>query len=172
MQPGWFVHFNEITQNPHRAYGAGISQSPEAFVQELQNNFGLQGNLEFVGSFQQGERTSYRWKQFIENVEVLFSDVNCVVYNDKIVSWNWDVFHSDRMGIFSLLSDEMLRQSAISNIDNSIDEVDEIDGVKYFPYLKNFFKGQKNNIFYDFLCRFDPCHYYLMHRFDYMKTKQ
>ncbi|MEN9948785.1 MAG: hypothetical protein RL106_1608, partial [Bacteroidota bacterium] len=56
MHPGWFVHFNEITQNPHRAYGAGISQSPEAFVQELKNNFGLQGNLEFVGSFQQGER--------------------------------------------------------------------------------------------------------------------
>ncbi len=137
MHPGWFVHFNEITQNPHRAYGAGISQSPEAFVQELKNNFGLQGNLEFVGSFQQGERTSYRWKQVVENVEVLFSDVNCVVYNNKIVSWNWDVFHSDRIGTFSLLSDLMLRQSAISNIDNSIDEVDEIDGVKYFPYLKN-----------------------------------
>ena len=137
LHPGWFVHFNEITQSPHRAYGAGISQTPEAFIQELKNIFGLQGNLEFVGMFQQGGRTTYRWKQNIENIEVLFSDVNCVVYNDKIVSWEWDVFHTDRIGAFNVMSDMTLRQSAISNIDNIIDDVIEVEGLRYYPHLKH-----------------------------------
>ncbi len=137
MHPGWFVHFNEITQAPHRAYGAGINQTPEMLIQELKNIFGLQGSLEFVGIFQQGQRTTYRWKQIIENIEVLFSDVNCVVYNDQIVSWEWDVFQTDRLTFFDQMSEVALYQNSISGIDNSIEEVIEVEGIKYFPFLKN-----------------------------------
>ena len=79
QHPKWFVHFNEATGTPHRAYGPGIAQTPQQWLSEMTSIFGVQGELTFVGQFSQGKRTTYRWKQHIEGKEVLFSNVGCVL---------------------------------------------------------------------------------------------
>jgi hypothetical protein len=132
---GWMVHFNELTQTPHRAYGPGIAQNEQAWLEEVRQLFGLQGELDFQGVFKQGDRTTYRWKQRIDGLSVLFSDVHCVVYNDKIVSWNWDVYSTEESTGLSVKSDSDLHQSAIANLDYVIDEV-ILEGMMYFPLHK------------------------------------
>lgn len=134
LHPQWHVHFNEAIGTPHRAYGPGIAQTPALWLSEMKSIFGVTGELLFVGEFTQGDRVTYRWKQTVHGKEVLFSNVSCVLYQNKIVSWQWDVYPMDDEDKATTLSESLIRSKAIDGVLNTIEQVTLLPNNQYYPY--------------------------------------
>jgi hypothetical protein len=139
--PGWHVHFNEASSMPHRAYGPGLAQSPNDWLMEVKELFSIKGELVFIGQFTQGKRTTYRWKQTFNGKDVLFSDIQCVVKNNKIVSWTLEVFSFEDLATLNALSSAELINAAKANLEmNDVLVVSNGDLKIYPEYSKGIFR--------------------------------
>jgi Zn-dependent metalloprotease len=137
----WFVHFNERTQLPHRAYGKGIPVQGTT-PHERAANFLAQHLADWNPSqYQLIARPSplskkFEWvnfTQFYQGLEVLHSRATVKMENQQVVLFGWDVFPIANVSVVPAISAAQAEAAAVQGIVGTITSVSTDAELKILP---------------------------------------
>ena len=124
----WYVHFNEISGMPHRAYGqplqvAGSTPEEKAilFAQTSLQAFNLPtSDLVSTGKTYSGKNTYVNFRQQYNGLEVLGSRYTAKFHNGALIMFGCDVYPQIDLNTIPAYSVNQAMQLASAGIDNTI----------------------------------------------------
>jgi hypothetical protein len=137
----WYVHFNETSALPHRAYGSPL-EIPGNTVQEKSLNFAqtqLQAfqipvsDLISMGKTFVGKNTYVNYRQHYQGLEVMGSRFTTKFYNEKLILFGCDVYPNIAVNIAPAYTAEQAMQLATAGISNTLLSATEAGSLKILP---------------------------------------
>jgi hypothetical protein len=137
----WYVHFNETSAMPHRAYGQPLQVSGadahEKAIQFAQTELAAfqipTSDLVGSGKTHQGKNTYVNFKQHYQGLEVLGSRYTAKFNNDALIMFGCDVHPNIVLNIAPSYTAEQALQLAASGINNTLLSSECIGELKVLP---------------------------------------
>lgn len=137
----WYVHFNEISGMPHRAYGtplevAGTTLQEKAihFAQEELTAFSIPtGELVSYAKQVEGKYAYTNFKQYHEGLQVIGSRYVAKFFNEKLIMFGCDVYPVMDVNLTPAYSAEQARNFATTDISNYILSTTQTGALKILP---------------------------------------
>jgi len=137
----WYVHFNETSGMPHRAYGQPLQVSgtdaQDKAIQFAQTELAAfqipTSDLVGSGKTHQGKNTYVNFKQHYQGLEVLGSRYTAKFNNDALIMFGCDVHPNIVLNIAPSYTAEQALQLAASGINNTLLSSECIGELKVLP---------------------------------------
>lgn len=124
----WYVHFDEASGMPHRAYGSPLEISGNA-LEEKALNFAMQKlsafqipttDLHSFGAIAKGKYSYVNFRQYYQNLEVIGSRYMVKFYGSQVVAFGCDVHSAIDINVVPEISIASAKSNAASGIGNNI----------------------------------------------------
>jgi|JI6StandDraft_1071083.scaffolds.fasta_scaffold00871_2 Zn-dependent metalloprotease len=141
----WYVHFDEKSGMPHRAYGAPISISGNSieekaiqFAHEKLAQYQIDPTaLQSFGNTIKGKYTYVNFRQTYQNIEVLGSRYMVKFFNDNVVAFGCDLYPILTINTTPTISESQAKNYALAGISNQIRETNSNEELYILPVIEN-----------------------------------
>jgi Secretion system C-terminal sorting domain len=155
----WYVHFNEQTGMPHRAYGAPIpvaGDTPQEkaiqFAQTQLQAFQIPTqNLVSTGKSFEGKNTYVNFRQHYQGMEVLGSRYTAKFHNGALILFGCDVYQNISLNTTPNFTQEQALQLATNGISNTLLSATAASQLKVLPVPSE--HGYTFHLVYDVLVK-------------------